>query len=232
MTTPPRRVVLLWGAGAAAAPAFARPAATDEPRAGAFFSAAQAALMAAMVDRLLPADDHPSASQAGVVTYIDRQLAGLFGRGARMYLEAPFSRGTPQQGYQLPLTPAQLYRESLLALMADTTWRDFAALDPDRQDALLERLEAGAFMLGRVPSAVFFETLLANTIEGYFADPMYGGNRDMAGWRMIGFPGAYANFAQWVGRHGIALDREPMSIAMQMQSARDHAGHAGPESRR
>ena len=80
-------------------------------------------------------------------------------------------------------------------------------------------------MLGDVPSAVFFETLLANTIEGYFADPVYGGNRDMAGWRMIGFPGAYAQFVQWVDKHGIRFNRPPMSIAM---SAGGHRHGAAP----
>src|SRR3712207_7688305 len=58
------------------------------------------------------------------------------------------------------------------------------------QDALLSELEAGRLDLGGFSSAIFFETLLANTIEGYFADPAYGGNRDMVSWRMIGFPGA------------------------------------------
>jgi gluconate 2-dehydrogenase gamma chain len=64
-----------------------------------------------------------------------------------------------------------------------------------------------------VPSAVFFETLLANTVEGYFADPVYGGNRNMVSWRMIGFPGAYADYVELVDQYDYAFEREPLSIA-------------------
>jgi gluconate 2-dehydrogenase gamma chain len=81
------------------------------------------------------------------------------------------------------------------------------------QDALLSELEAERLDLGGFSSAIFFETLLANTIEGYFADPAYGGNRDMVSWRMIGFPGAYAAYLGVYTQHGIRFDREPLSMA-------------------
>lgn len=162
---------------------------------------------------MIPEDEFPSASQAGVVTYIDRQLAGPFGLGQRLYLQGPLAEGTPEQGYQLGLAPAAVYRESLDALLSEPAGRDFAAFPTPKQDAFLGELEAGAWMLGRVPSSIFFETLLANVVEGYFADPAYGGNRDMAGWRMIGFPGAYAHFSQWVGRHNVRFDRPPVGMA-------------------
>jgi gluconate 2-dehydrogenase gamma chain len=86
-------------------------------------------------------------------------------------------------------------------------------LDRAEQDKLLRAFESGELDLGDVPGAVFFETLLANTIEGYFADPMYGGNRDMAAWRMIGFPGAYANYASLVDHHGLKFTHRPLSAA-------------------
>jgi hypothetical protein len=91
-----------------------------------------------------------------------------------------------------------VYRRALAELAGALQGRPFEQRDAQAQDAFLKRLEAGELMLGDIPSAVFFETLLANTIEGYFADPMYGGNRGMVGWRMVGFPGAYAQFVQWV----------------------------------
>jgi gluconate 2-dehydrogenase gamma chain len=225
-----RRALLQWlgiGSLGAAAPLAPRvearaapPARPARPEAGFnFFTAQDAAFITAAVDRLLPADDWPSASQAGVVVYIDRQLAGPYGRGARMYMQGPHAIGTPQQGYQMPFTPAQLYRRALDGLAPHLGGRALAERSPDEQDAFLKRLEAGELMLGEIPSAVFFETLLANTIEGYFADPMYGGNRDMAGWRMIGFPGAHAMYVQWVDKHGIKFDRPPIGIAQ-------HGGHA------
>jgi gluconate 2-dehydrogenase gamma chain len=43
---------------------------------------------------------------------------------------------------------------------------------------------------------------LQNTKEGYFSDPVYGGNKDMGAWKMIGFPGAHYNYKEWVSRHG------------------------------
>lgn len=182
----------------------------------------------AAVDRLIPADDFPGAADAGVVEYIDGQLAGPYGRGDKCYRAGPHQPGDPGQGYQLPFTPREVYRESLDALTAHPLGRGFHDQPPQAQDELLRQLEAGRWGLGRVPSAVFFETLLANTIEGYFADPVYGGNRDMAGWRMVGFPGAYAQFVQWVGRHGVRFNRPPMSIAM--GAASGHGAHHGPSA--
>lgn len=229
-----RRIWLRAVAAAGALPVVGAPqAVTGQERATAegglaFFSAAEARFIAAAADRMIPQDEYPSASQAGVVDYIDRQLAGEFGQGTRMYLAGPYASGTPEQGYQLGLAPALVYRESLQVLLADPAGRDFAARPPDQQDRFLQELEAGAWMLGRVPSSVFFETLLANVVEGYFADPAYGGNRDMAGWRMIGFPGAYAHYAQWVGRHNARFNRPPVAIASQRSGdPQDAAGHGG-----
>lgn len=228
MSTTGRRQWLRIAAAGSALP-LAQVLAAPAPAAAsaqAFLTADEARFLAAAVDRLIPQDDWPSASQAGVVTYIDRQLAGDFGRGARMYLAGPVRKGTPEQGYQLALTPAQVYRESLEALLSDPAGRGFPDTDAQQQDAFLEQLEAGAWLLGRVPSSVFFETLLANTVEGYFADPLYGGNRDMAGWRMIGFPGAYAHYTQWVGRHNVRFNRPPVAIASPRSGdPQDHGGH-------
>jgi gluconate 2-dehydrogenase gamma chain len=68
----------------------------------------------------------------------------------------------------------------------------FAQMSADQQDAYLHALEAGGKDLGGVPSDVFFAHLWQCTVEGFFSDPVYGGNRNMVAWRMIGFPGAYA----------------------------------------
>jgi len=69
---------------------------------------------------------------------------------------------------------------------------------------------------------VFFAHLWGSTLEGFFADPVYGGNRDMLSWRMIGFPGAYASYYDLVDQHGITIDRAPMSLAQ------DAHGHVHP----
>jgi gluconate 2-dehydrogenase gamma chain len=181
-----------------------------------FFTASEAAFITAAVDRLIPADEQwPSASQAGVVTFIDRQLAGAYGNGERLYLSGPWRAGTPQQGYQLPLTPAQLYRIAIAAAepaIEKRFGRRFVELSANQQDAALKALETGDIQFDQLPPPVFFETLLANTIEGFFADPVYGGNRDMAGWRMVGFPGAYASFILEVDQHGMRYTRPPIGM--------------------
>jgi gluconate 2-dehydrogenase gamma chain len=204
----------LLGIAAAAPQAQHPPAPPPAPRQ--FFTDPQARLVAAMVDRLIPADDWPSASAAGVVDYLDRQLSGAYGAGARMYLRGPFAQGTAQQGYQLPLTPAELYRAGLAGMDAAVPrkyGKGFAELAAADQDKALAALEKGELELPGVPGPVFFATLLANTIEGYFCDPAHGGNKDMAGWRMVGFPGAYAQYAYDVEKHGQRYTRAPMGMA-------------------
>jgi gluconate 2-dehydrogenase gamma chain len=176
-----------------------------------FLSGAEAELLGAMCDRLIPEDDFPSASQAGVVDFIDLQLAGEWGQGAGFYAKSPYFEGKPEQGYQLPLTPAKLYRTALHGILSDNGTR-FLRLSGGEQDAFLTELEKDRRNPGKVPGSVFFATLLHNTVEGYFADPIYGGNRGYAGWRMVGFPGAHAFYLAEISRHNLAYDRPPSGI--------------------
>jgi gluconate 2-dehydrogenase gamma chain len=154
--------------------------------------------------------------------YIDLQLAGAWGAGERLYRSGPWRPGTPQQGYQLPFTPAELFRNALRGIAQDLQrqgGKAFAQLDGPAQDAYLTHLQNGATDLEGVPSHVFFESLLAMTIEGYFSDPVYGGNEGMAAWAMIGFPGAYGNYYDLVDKHGIAFNVPPRSLGQ------DREGH-------
>jgi gluconate 2-dehydrogenase gamma chain len=230
MTELTRRVLLQTGGALGAAVGLSSFAAAQ--RAGGtasyrFFTPDEAAFIEAAVDRLIPPEpDWPGAREAGVPTYIDQQLAGPYGQGDRLFLGGPIKPGTPQQGYQLGFTPAELYRRALGAILAQTraAGASFADAPASQQDEFLTRLEAGEADLAGVPSAVFFETLLANTIEGYFADPAYGGNRDMTSWRMVGFPGVYAAYLGLYTQHGLRYEREPLSMA---DAQRLH-GHGSP----
>ena len=193
-----------------------------------FFTEPEAAFVRAAADRLIPPDEQwPGAGDAGVVEYIDRQLAGAYGNGAGIYLDGPWQQGTPEQGYQLRYTPAELYRVAIAAInrhLADELdGRGLPDLEPEEQDQALERMESGEIQIEELPVQVFFETLLANTIEGFFADPAYGGNRDMVGWRMVGFPGAYGQYAFEVEQHGMIWDHPPVSMADTVHSR--HHGH-------
>ena len=179
-----------------------------------FFNADEAALIEAAVARLIPKDDEwGGALEAGVPNYIDKQLAGAWGTGERLYRSGPWQPGTPSQGYQLPLTPAELFHTALRAINQELSQTPFAQMSSDQQDEYLKSLEAGGKDLGGVPGDLFFTHLWECTLEGFFSDPVYGGNRNMVSWRMIGFPGAYASYYDLVDQHGIKIDRPPTSLA-------------------
>jgi gluconate 2-dehydrogenase gamma chain len=181
-----------------------------------FFRPDEALFVEAAVERLIPADANgPGAREAGVPNYIDRQLGGAWGAGERLYRSGPWQQGTPQQGYQLPFTPAELFRTGLRAVIEEVQRRYRTTFDmlpgPD-QDAYLQSLQTGRQSLNGVPANIFFESLLGLTVEGFFSDPVYGGNKDMAAWKMIGFPGAYASYYELVDQHGLLYTRAPVSI--------------------
>ncbi|HEX3399517.1 MAG TPA: gluconate 2-dehydrogenase subunit 3 family protein [Acetobacteraceae bacterium] len=182
-----------------------------------FFSPEEGAVVEALVDRLIPPDPNtPGGKEAGCAVFIDRQLAGPYGEARGLYMRPPFQDGDPQQGYQSPLTPAMRYRRSLAALdkycQASFAGKRFHELPPDQQDKLIAGLQSGTVKLENVSGRGFFELLLQNTQEGFFADPVYGGNRDMAGWKMIGFPGTRYDYRDWVERHNEKYPLPPVGI--------------------
>src|SRR5271168_3574539 len=200
----------------ASVPANAPSASQESPPVYLFFNAAEARFIEAACERLIPADESgPGALAAGVPNYLDKQLGGAWGAGERLYRSGPWVPGTPSQGYQLPFTPGELFHTALRAINLDLEKRGtgFDSLPVDAQDNYLKLLEAGTLDLDGVPSGVFFSLLLGMTVEGFFSDPVYGGNRDMVAWRMIGFPGAYADYYEAIDRHGVKFEREPISLA-------------------
>ncbi|WP_299642747.1 gluconate 2-dehydrogenase subunit 3 family protein [Devosia sp.] len=179
-----------------------------------FFNTDEAAFIEAAVARLIPKDDQwGGALEAGVSNYIDKEMASGWGAGERLYRSGPWQAGTPSQGYQLAFTPAELFRTAMRAINAELSQTPFAKMSPADQDTYLKGLQAGGKDLGGVPSAEFFAELWEATIEGFFSDPVYGGNQDMLSWRMLGFPGAYASYYDLVDQHGIKFDRAPTSLA-------------------
>lgn len=182
-----------------------------------YFTPAEVNFVEAATERLIPADElGPGAKDCGVALFIDHQLAGSYGRAQGWYMQGPWTKGADTQGYQSRLDPAGLYRMAIKAIEdhvgAAEGGKSFADLPPDRQDQVLAGLEDGSVVLDRVDGKTFFQMLLVNTKEGMFSDPIYGGNRDMAGWRMLGFPGARYDYRDWVGRHGERFDLPPVGI--------------------
>ena len=164
-----------------------------------FFTEAEAAIIAAAASRIFPSDDAgPGAREAGVVIFIDRQLAGPWGRDAHRYTHEPFDDGLAAEfGYQGKANPREIYRQGLKGLAG------FDALSPAQQDEKLKQIE----------SSLFFALLRRNTIEGMFCDPIHGGNADMVGWQLIGFPGPrMSNFTDIDTHHGEAFRPKPVSL--------------------
>lgn len=171
-----------------------------------FFEPGERSFVRAAIDRLIPKDAlGAGAVDAGVDAFIDAQLAGPFGQASGIYMRGPFRLGTTEQGYQLPFTPAQVYRLGIQRIDAHCkTQRGnvFAQLKPEQQDAILHDLEDGKIDLGEIPSTNFFNLLWGNAKEGFLADPIYGGNRDFAGWKLIGYPGPRYNYTDDIEQYG------------------------------
>lgn len=212
-------------------PAAERPAAAPA-RAYTFLMAPEVAFVEAAIARLIPADElGPGAKEAGVAFFIDQQLGGAWGTMARSYRLGPWPEGTPQQGYQSRLTPQEVYR----AAIRDTNLycqkqfgKTFDALTPAQQDDVLRGLEDDKIALESAPARLFFGLLLANTQEGFFADPVYGGNRDKVGWKLVGFPGVAAVYTEHIEKHNVPYRAEPVSIADVQQNLAQVDEHGHP----
>jgi gluconate 2-dehydrogenase gamma chain len=160
-----------------------------------FFNDAQAKTITAMAERIFPKDAAgPGATDAHVVNYIDGRLVSAWGLGAKTYRQGPYA--TPADtghGFQLPMTPHDVYKDALAAIDAYCSrqfGRSFDALTMQQQDDTLHALEQGNVdTFTTVPAATFFTMFRQNVVEGLFADPLYGGNYTLVGWRWIGFPG-------------------------------------------
>ena len=173
------------------------PAAAPSPATYEFLNLEEAAFVEALVDHMVPADDlTPKGTDLGINLYIDRALAGAWGKGDRLYMQAPWKQGAPNQGYQLPLTPADVYRAGIAATneyCRKTFGKQFDQLDEAQREQVLVDLSAAKITFSDgLPVRTFWGTVYQTVMEGMFCDPIYGGNRNKASWRMLGFPGAIA----------------------------------------
>jgi gluconate 2-dehydrogenase gamma chain len=163
-----------------------------------FFTEQEALDAGAAAARIFPSDSSgPGAAEAGVVIYMDRQLAGPYGRDRDRYTQPPFEDASPEFGYQGKATPREIYREGLKTIAG------LHQLSPEEQDQKLRQIE----------NTVFFSLLRTHTIEGMFCDPMHGGNVDMVGWKLIGFPGPRMSYLNEVEQYyGQPYRPKPISL--------------------
>lgn len=145
-------------------------------------------ILAAIAERIFPTTDTPGAVEIGALYYIRIALAGDYAA----------------------LLP--LYRQGLRAVERHAVKRfgaRFAALSADQQDLILGELEADTVPKFK-KAAEFFETVRYHVLEGVFCEPQYGGNKDMLGWRLVGFPGQQFGYADpYINRR---VDLEPVAI--------------------
>ncbi len=204
----------------------------SEPLAFTFLTPPERAFIEAATERLIPSDEHGAgAREAEVAYYIDRQLAGAWGNGAGQYRQGPWAGGTPEQGYQLNMIPQELYRIGIAqtnSYCQERYGKTLDALSSSHQDDVLRGLESGTIELTRVPAQTFFGILFDNTVEGFFADPLYGGNHDKVGWKAVGFPGVAAAYIGVIEKYNVPYKAAPVGIADVQQgvaSDPDHAYH-------
>ena len=186
----------------ASAPAANHPAIADYTPA--YFTPAEWAFVKAACARLIPNDElGPGALELGVPQYIDRQMGTPWAEGAIWYMQGPFFEGAPEFGYQSQLTPKQQYRLGIKAiddLCQARQKKPFAELAAADQDDVLQQIEKGKLTSPELPLRTFFTSfLLKNVMEGFFGDPMYGGNKEMGAWKMIDYPGVRGDYLEWVG---------------------------------
>ncbi|MBT9386095.1 gluconate 2-dehydrogenase subunit 3 family protein [Pseudooceanicola sp. CBS1P-1] len=189
-----------------------------------FFTDAEFRLLCAITDRLIPGDGDgekigPGALEANVPVFLDMQIGGDYGQD--WYLKGPFpKRPSPLMGYQMPYLPSEVYQRGL-KLFADAAQaahgKAFEDLSADEQDAFLSDVQSDKvdfLAMGEdyLSGSNFFGQLWSDTKNGYLSDPMYGGNKGMGAWIMIGYPGARASFREWVTQHNVPYPLGPVSV--------------------
>jgi len=178
-----------------------------------FFTAEEARVVTAACERIFPSDaSGPGATEAGVVIFIDRQLAGPYGRDKYRYTKAPWVESYPEHGYQGKENPQETYRQGIKDL------GDFAGVSPYEQDAKLKSIE----------KTHFFQLLRTHTIEGMFCDPIHGGNKNLTGWKLIGFPGPRFSNLDDVDKHFGETFRPKITTLREMAG---HTLHPSEEER-
>jgi gluconate 2-dehydrogenase gamma chain len=193
------------------------PPAAAKPGPWLFFTGAEGRAIEALADRIIPPDsDTPGGKDSGCAVFIDRQLAGPYGRQEGLYLRPPFQAGAKNQGPQSQEGPTQNYRVGLAALDQASKERfggkSFSEVSDADKDQFLDQVESGAVKLDGIDGQSFFAQVIKDVQMGFFADPIYGGNRNMAAWKMIGYPGARYNYLDWVNRHNERFPLPPVSL--------------------
>lgn len=166
-------------------------------------------------ERIFPEDDlGPGAIGLGVGYFIDQQLAGSYGENSKEYMQAPFYEGEVTQGYQSRLKRNELFRQGIQLMQQEAQSRfdaNFVDLEGEQMDEILTAFQEDEVSMKATSSQFFFRLLRQATLEGAYADPIYGGNNNMDGWRMKGFPGHQASYINEIESEDF-VEIEPQSL--------------------
>lgn len=163
----------------------------------------EAAFVEALVNVMCPADQYtPSGVDCGLALFIDRQLAGGFGRGDRLYSQGPWRPGKPEFGYQLPLTPERYFKAGLVGAQdacKKQFGKSFEALSVADANNFLQQIASNKVTGSKIALGPWFRELVYPLFtQACFADPIYGGNQDKLFWKLIGYPGLPALYRREV----------------------------------
>jgi gluconate 2-dehydrogenase gamma chain len=183
-----------------------------------FFTTSEWTFIVAICDRLIPADEiGPGAVELGVPEFLDRHMQTPYASGAIWYMQGPFLQAAPEFGYQGSLPLRELLRAGIaeMAVHCNKAFggKTFSQLTAAEQESLLEAAQAGSLQFETISSKVFFSYLLGEVRNGYFCDPVYGGNKGMGSWKMIGYPGARADYMDWVTVRDKPYPLPPVDLA-------------------
>jgi gluconate 2-dehydrogenase gamma chain len=185
-----------------------------------YFTPQQYQITEEATERIFPKDKHgPGAKELGVAFYIDHQLAGNWGFNSREYMEAPFFKGEKVQGYQGRLKRRDIFDIGLQEIQNHSMAvykKNFTDLKGEEQDAVLKDFEGDKVSLTTISPSGFFQMLRSATLEGVYSDPLYGGNKNMEGWKMRNYPGSQMAYAQ-------VIEKDFKKI--KPQSLQNHMGH-------
>lgn len=172
-------------------------------------------------EQIFPKDDNgPGAIELGVPYFIDKQMAGTWGINGGDYRYGPFLASEPTVEHS-SLTRGQIMIVGLRKMnqlshkQFDTS---FDEAEDDQQIEILQDFASGEVKMDGVSSASFFDLLRTLTIEGVYSDPLYGGNRNMAGWEMKEYPGAVSSYANIIEDDEF-VNKEPTSLTNYQQKS-------------
>lgn len=194
------------------------PLADAPPYQPTFFKPLEWAFLLAACDRLIPADDiGPGALESGVPEFIDRHMQTPYASGDIWYRQGPFIDSPSEFGYQGRLALREIIQIGIAAIdkycLAEFSGKRFSDLTAEQQTDILKAAEGGKLELEDISAKLFFSQLLAETRNGYFSDPLHGGNKNMGAWKMIGYPGMRADYLDWVGVRDRAYPLPPVDLS-------------------